>query len=465
MEERFSFSGKKVTVFGLGMSGGGVGTVEFLVRCGATDIRVTDAKSRQELSESVAKVSSLPGVRLFLGEHRKEDFTEVDMVIKNPRIPWTNTYVEMARQSNIPVEMDSSIFFALCNKPIIGVTGTKGKTTTSSGIAHLLKADGKNVLEAGIGDLPVLSLVDKIALCDVVVFELSSWRLSALSSIRKSPHIAVFTNIYPDHLNYYASMEEYVADKMNIARFQTEDDVFIYNAGNADLVRESKHSISRKVFFGREDSGGEGVFVKDGDLVCREGQTDSVFATLSDIRIPGDHNVENVLSAVAAARAFGVSFETIARGLLSFSGVSHRLECIGEKRGALWYNDSAATIPEATIAGIRSFGKPVILLAGGSDKNIDFTELGSIITEAWNVKGVVLFAGDATEKLTEAITSCGGQGKIFATVSSMKEAIACVLSHIEAKDVALLSPGAASFGLFKNEFDRGNQFREAVKEL
>jgi UDP-N-acetylmuramoylalanine--D-glutamate ligase len=465
MIDRFSFAGKKVTVFGLGSSGGGVGTVLFLVRAGATDIRVTDAKNAHELLESVAKIEQLPGVRLFLGEHRKSDFTDVDMVIKNPRISWTNEYIRMAREANVLVEMDSSIFFALCGKPVIGVTGTKGKTTTASCVSHLLKSAGKKVLEVGIGETPVLSLVEKIPECDVVVFELSSWRLSALSSIGKSPNIAVFTNFYPDHLNYYSSMEEYFTDKANIVRFQNAEDVFVYNAESSELVREAGRVLSRKLFFARDDRGGDGVFVRDGDLVCREGKTDSVFASLSDIRVSGKHNVGNVLAAIAATRAFGIDFESVARGILSFSGVSHRLEFVAEKKGALWYNDSAATIPDAAIVGIQSFEKSLILLAGGSDKNLDFDELGKTIAESWNVKGVVLFLGDATEKLIAAIREHGGESKILGTVSSMNEAIALATSHIEPKDVVLLSPGAASFGLFKNEFDRGNQFRERVKGL
>lgn len=465
MTDRFSFSGKKITVFGLGISGGGVGTVEFLVRQGATDIRVTDSKSAQELAESVAKIERLPGVRLFLGEHRTIDFTEVDMVIKNPRIPWSNEYVELAKRAGVPVEMDSSIFFALCEKPIIGVTGTKGKTTTASAIAHLLKVAGKQVLEVGIGEMPVLSLVERSAECDVVVFELSSWRLSALAQIRKSPHIAVFTNFYPDHLNYYSSMEEYFTDKANIVRFQNADDVFVYNAESPELVREAGRVISHPIFFAREGREGDGIFVREGDMVCREGKTDSVFASLSDIRVPGKHNIGNVLAAIAAARAFGVGFESIARGVLSFAGIPHRLEYVAERKQARWYNDSAATIPDAAIAGIKSFETPMVLLAGGSDKNLDFDELGKTIAESWHVKGAVLFAGDATEKLVAAICKYGGEKKIFGTVSSMKEAIACACDHIEPKDMVLLSPGAASFGLFRNEFDRGDQFREMVKSL
>ena len=466
MTGRFSFSGKKVTVFGLGISGGGVGTVEFLVRQGATDIRVTDSKSALELAESVAKIERLPGVSLFLGEHRKVGFTDVDMVIKNPRIPWNNEYIELAMGAGVPVEMDSSIFFALCEKPIIGVTGTKGKTTTASAIAHLLKVAGKNVLEVGIGEMPMLSLAERSAHCDVVVFELSSWRLSALPNIRKSPHIAVFTNLYPDHLNYYSSMEEYFADKENIDRFQGSGDIFVYNAEISELVREAGKVVSRPIFFAREEKGGDGVFVRGEHIFCREGSGESAFASLSDIHVPGKHMIGNMLAAIAATRAFGVDFEAIVNGLRSFSGIRHRLEYVAERNRAHWYNDSAATIPDAAIAGIESFeGFPMVILAGGSDKNLDFDEFGKTIAESRNVKGVVLFSGDASEKLVASIRKHGGGKKIFGTVFSMKEAIERACAYVEPEDIVLLSPGAASFGLFKNEFDRGDQFRETVKLL
>lgn len=463
--DQFSFSGKRVTVFGLGISGGGVGTVEFLAKRGAKEIIVTDTKSEEELSESVAKIRNLPGVTLVLGSHRKEDFTGVDLVIKNPRVPWTNEYVRLAQERGIPVEMDSGIFFALCPRPIIGITGTKGKTTTATAIAHLLRRTSRSVLEVGISDRPVLSLLDEVQEDTVVVFELSSWRLSGLRSVKRSPHIAVFTNFFPDHLNYYVSMEEYFADKANIFCFQREEDVFIYNAGDARL-REAAASVFSKLFpFSERDAERTGVFVRGEDIVIREEGRERIVAQVSDIRIPGEHARLNMLAAVAAVSAYGVSFEHLPDDLASFAGVPHRLEYVGEKRNIRWYNDTAATVPDAAIAGMRSFGEPLILLGGGSDKNLSFDEMGRYISETSSVLGVVLFAGDATEKLSTAIRLHGGGEKLLGEVSSMQEAIDLVFSQSILPKIALLSPGAASFGIFRNEFDRGDQFRERVGEL
>lgn len=463
--DQFSFSGKRVTVYGLGISGGGVGTVEFLAKRGAKEIIVTDSKSESELASSVAKIRDLPGVTLSLGSHRREDFTDVDLVIKNPRILWTNEYIRLAQDANVPVEMDSGIFFALCLRPIIGVTGTKGKTTTATAIAHLLRSAGHSVLEVGVSDRPVLSLLDEVRDDTVVVFELSSWRLSGLRSVKKSPHIAVFTNFFPDHLNYYESMEEYFSDKANIFCFQREDDTFVYHASDARL-REAAASVFSSLFpFSAQDAHRDGIFFRGEDIIVRKDEQENVVAKISDIRIPGEHARLNMLAAIAATSAYGVSMEHLSDHLSSFTGVPHRLEYVGEKKGIRWYNDTAATVPDAAIAGMRSFDEPLILLGGGSDKNLSFDEMGRYIAETSNVLGVVLFSGDASEKLVTALRSYNGDKKMLGMVSSMKEAINLVLSRENPPKIALLSPGSASFGIFKNEFDRGDQFREQVEDL
>lgn len=454
-----------MTVFGLGISGGGVGTVEFLVREGAREIRVTDEKSSEELADSIAKIRGLPGVTFALGGHQERDFTEVDAVIKNPRIPWTNPFILLSKEKGIPVFMDSSIFCARSKTPIVGVTGTKGKTTTSSAIAHLLRNAGTSVTEVGIGETPVLSLLAEAEASDVTVFELSSWRLSALPSIEKSPHISVLTNIAPDHLNYYDSMNSYVEDKMNIARFQTAEDTLIYNAEDPWIVEAvcTLNSPAHKKAFSFADHGLEGMYVRDGDIVSREGAKETVFASVSDVRLPGKHMLLNMLAALAATRAFGIDLETLSRSISSFSGVPHRLELVAIHNGVRWYNDTAATIPDATIAALRSFENPIVLIAGGSDKNLEFESLGKFIAESPSVKTTILFSGSATKKLVASIRAFGGARKIAAEVSSMEEAVTLARAQCESGDAVLLSPGSASFGLFRNEFDRGNQFRNSVR--
>ena len=265
------FKNKRVTVFGLGLNMGGVGTVRFLAEQGVREIIVTDIKSRAELGTSLEKLSKYKNITYILGQHRPEDFTRVDMVIKNPVIPWTNEYVKLAEKSGVPVEMDASIFFALCKAPIIGVTGSKGKTTTTTLLAHILENAGKRVVCAGIGQVGVLGMLGKVSAESVVVFELSSWRLSVLAHIKKSPPLAVLTNIYPDHLNYYKTMEAYIADKKNIFLFQKQTDTVIANFDDMEIrnmVQDAKGGI---IWFSKDhEIEGDGVWMRDDALLMRK---------------------------------------------------------------------------------------------------------------------------------------------------------------------------------------------------
>ncbi|OGI14430.1 MAG: UDP-N-acetylmuramoylalanine--D-glutamate ligase [Candidatus Moranbacteria bacterium RIFCSPHIGHO2_01_FULL_54_31] len=461
------FKNKRVTVFGLGLNMGGVGTVRFLAEQGVREIIVTDIKSRAELGTSLEKLSKYKNITYILGQHRPEDFTRVDMVIKNPVIPWTNEYVKLAEKSGVPVEMDASIFFALCKAPIIGVTGSKGKTTTTTLLAHILENAGKRVVCAGIGQVGVLGMLGKVSAESVVVFELSSWRLSVLAHIKKSPPLAVLTNIYPDHLNYYKTMEAYIADKKNIFLFQKQTDTVIANFDDMEIrnmVQDAKGGI---IWFSKDhEIEGDGVWMRDDALLMRKQGEKKVLMPIGGIALRGEHNISNVLAAAAAALAYGLSPKQIASGIQSFTGLPYRLERVGEKNGVAYYNDTAATIPEAAIAALRSFAEPVILIAGGSDKRLTFDALAQEILR--RSKGLILFKGEATEKLIQALKAhlpVENQERSFEVVESMAKAVELASRGAVAGDVVLLSPGAASFGIFKNEFDRGDQFRQAVEAL
>lgn len=461
------FKNKRVTVFGLGLNMGGVGTVQYLVREGAKEVIVTDIKSREELAPSLKKLASYKNVTYVLGQHRPEDFTRVDMVIKNPVIPWTNEYVKLALDHHIPVEMDSSLFFRFCKAPIIGVTGSKGKTTTATLIAHILEQAGKQVVRVGISQVGVLSMLDRVIKDSVVVFELSSWRLSALSPLKKSPHIAVLTNIYPDHLNYYKTMAAYQADKGNIFRFQKPSDIVIADFDNEE-ARTMVQDAPGAILFSSVKHGieGDGAWLADETLLVSGEGKESVLLPLSDVPLKGEHNISNVLLAALASLAAGLSVKEVRSGIKSFPGVPHRLEKVALKNSVTYYNDTAATIPDAAVAALRSFSEPVILIAGGSDKRLDFTSLAKeILTRS---KGLVLFKGEGTEKLLQALQDllpAEEKGRSFEVVESMEKAVELATRGAEPGDVVLLSPGAASFGLFKNEFDRGEQFRKAVEAL
>jgi UDP-N-acetylmuramoylalanine--D-glutamate ligase len=468
MFTRDFFAGKRVTVMGLGLNEGGVGTVRFLATLGVREIIVTDLKTESELAPSLRVLKLVKGVRYVLGEHQEKDFIETDLVIKTPGLPWTNPFIKTALAHGVPVTMDSGLFFDLCEAPIIGVTGTKGKTTTASLIAHLLEKAGKKVVRVGISQVSVLGELEKVDKESVVVFELSSWRLSVLSQLHKSPTVAVITNIYPDHQNYYANMEEYVEDKKNIFRFQSGADSVVLNGDNTWTQSMAGEARGNVVWFsGTGQVTSDGFSLRGDRLVLTSGGQQEEIATLAGTRFVGAHNRENAVAAVAAVRIWGIDPAVIQAGLLSFEGVPHRLELVGEKRGIRFYNDSAATIPEAAMAALESFTKPVYLIVGGSDKNLDFGRLACVILE--RAKGVIFLKGAGTDKLLAELRARLMENGLgvwrFEVVESMGKAVELATRSAEEGDIVLLSPGTASFGLFKNEFDRGDQFRQYVNEL
>lgn len=464
--KREDLKGKRVTVFGLGLNEGGVGTVEFLERSGVREIIVTDVKKRDDLLPSLAKLARYKNITYVLGQHRPEDFTHTDLVVKNPAIPWTNEYVRLAESKGVPVEMDSSLFFASCKNPIIGVTGTRGKTTTASMIAHILESAGRPVARVGISRMPVLGALEKVKPGEMVVFELSSWRLSALGRAKRSPGIAVWTNLYPDHLNYYRTMAGYRKDKKYIYQFQRKAGILVANS-SLDFIREEPPAGTTLFFSEAGAIPGDGVFFRGDEAVIVRGGAESVLFRTSDLMVPGDHNRANALAAAAVASVSGIPGASIAAALRSFRGVPHRLELLGEKRGVTYCNDTAATSPEGAIAALRSFGgKPIILIAGGADKNLSFGGFAEEILA--RTKGVVFFKGTATEAILREIRTrlpAEDARRPFEVVPGMDKAVEIASRAAEPGDIVLLSPGAASFGLFDNEFDRGERFRSAVAAL
>jgi UDP-N-acetylmuramoylalanine--D-glutamate ligase len=461
------FRDKKVTVMGIGLHGGGIATVRFFASAGAKVI-ATDLKTEKELAQSIEKLKDLKNVKFILGQHRIEDFENVDLVVKSPAASWSSKHIQVALKKKIPVEMDSSIFFKFCKLPIIGVTGTKGKTTTATLIAEILRAAGKKFFIAGIGQKPVLNLLDEIdgAKGGVVVFELSSWRLSALGREKLSPHIAVITNIFPDHLNYYGTMEKYIADKKYIFSSQKEGDFVVLNHDNENTLGLAGGAKSKKIFFtanAKIDSTNDFVGVKEGKIFYQSAGEDKIVCDLNDIKLQGGHNIGNILAAVAAVSVYGIAPEKICEAIKNFKGVPHRLEFVREIDGVKYVNDTAATMPDAAIAGINSFSKSVILIAGGMDKNLDFKEFAKAVSE--KVKKVVFLKGDATEKMKAELKKIDAENKIDSEFDNLKDAILRAKNISGPGDVILFSPGATSFNMFKNEIDRGDKFREAVEKL
>ncbi|MFA9262684.1 MAG: UDP-N-acetylmuramoyl-L-alanine--D-glutamate ligase [Undibacterium sp.] len=462
------FKGKRITVFGIGLNRGALATIRFLVESGVKEVIATDIKTKEDLAPTLKELASYKNITYILGQHRSEDFTHVDMVVKNPIIPWTNEYIKLAVDHGIPVEMDASLFICLVNQPMIGITGTKGKTTTSSLIAHILEQAGKKTVRAGISQIGFLDTIEAATESSTIVAELSSWRLSSFAAHAYSPAVAVVTNIYPDHLNYYKQMSAYIADKQNIVRFQKKTDVAVLNYDNEVTRAFATETKGKIIWFSEQEFfQGDGVFVRQEVVYERRGDIEEALFDWPKMHLFGEHNRSNILAAIAVARFQAVSEKTIAKALESFAGVPHRLEFVGEKNDVQFYNDTAATMPEASIAGIRAFTKPVVLIAGGADKAFDYESLAKVfVTET---KSVILFRGAATEKLLPLMekraNESGKSGVIFPVVTTMEDALQIAMDEAEPGNIVLLSPGAASFGLFQNEFDRGDQFRQGVQRL
>ncbi|HPN96463.1 MAG TPA: UDP-N-acetylmuramoyl-L-alanine--D-glutamate ligase [Candidatus Moranbacteria bacterium] len=457
---------KKITVMGLGLHGGGIGTARFLSELGA-QVTVTDIKSKEELAPALEKLKGCKNITYVFNQHRPEDFTAVDMVVKTPAAPWNNKYIKLALDNKIPVEVDSSLFFKLCKNTIIGVTGTKGKTTTATLIYEILKNSGKNVIKVGIGQVSVLDKLKEIKKDTIAVFELSSWRLSALGRYGLSPQIAVITNVYPDHLNYYKTMEEYVADKKLIFKNQKNGDVCVINFDDEVIKTWESDIKSQVIKISRQKiDKGKGSYASDGMIYLNDGNDENKIMEEKEIKIKGDHNVSNVLLAMGASQAAGIGLEDIKKAVSQFKGIAHRLEFVRELNGVKYYNDTTATTPESAISGISSFSEPVILIGGGSDKNLDMKDLAKVILE--KTKGVIFLKGQGTDKIISEIKKNlpeEEKNKEFATADSLEKAVEMAKGDAESGDIVLLSPGAASFGLFNNEFDRGDKFKEVVKAL
>lgn len=459
------FKGKRVTVFGIGLLGGGVGTIRYLVEHGAKVI-ATDIKTKEQLAHSLEQLSDLKNIEYVLGQHRSEDFTKVDMVIKTPVAPWNNKHIKLALEHKIPVEVDASLFFKLCKAPIIGVTGTKGKTTTAHMIYTILERSGQQPLKVGIGQTSVLDRLKLIKKNTVVVFELSSWRLSALKKAELSPQIAVFTNIFPDHMDYYSSMETYFNDKKNIYRFQKPKDWFIANCDDKEVCECTEEATAQVVRCGMHViNEGRSVYVDNGMIYINDGNDARKLIAVEKMSLRGAHNIPNVLMAIGAAYAQGAKPSVIADALRDMRNVPHRLEFVREKSGIKYYNDTASTVPRSAMAALDAFDKPIILIAGGSDKKLTYEEFAKAIRS--RVKGVVFIKGVATDKIISEIKkqSENEEEYKFAVVDAMDKAVEYASRSAVAGDIVLLSPGAASFGVFRNEFDRGNQFKRAVDDL
>jgi UDP-N-acetylmuramoylalanine--D-glutamate ligase len=484
---------KRALVMGLGVHGGGLGVARFLVGQGA-DVTITDLRGPDLLKPSLDALAGLP-IRYVLGEHREEDFRAADLVIRNPGVPRESRYLQIARAAGAAIEMEMTLFFRLCPGPILGITGTKGKTTTTLLAGAMIREQYPDTVVAGNLRVSALEALPRITAGTPVVLELSSWQLEGLGEAHLSPHYACITNISPDHLDRYGSMEAYVEAKEQIWRHQRLDDVVVLNANdeivsNMAVIEVGPSSVAWfadtntkwRADLQEQYSPHYIAYWRDNSLIWQQQHYrrgidwhEEVVCSLEDVPLLGSHNLANIAAATTLAKMFGIETEHIRDAIRKFVRIEHRLEFVRELDGVRYINDTTATAPEATIAALRSFEAPVVLIAGGADKNLPFDALARAIVE--RVKAVVLLCGTATPKLQSAISSqqlAISRSKhpadcrpptVAGPFDDFAQAIGVARELAQAGDVVLLSPGCASFGMFRNEFHRGDEFKRIVRGL
>ena len=461
---------------GLGLHDGGLGVTKFLVAQGA-DVTVTDLRSHDVLAPSLQALNGLP-VRLVLGEHRDEDFREAEIVIKNPAVRRDSRYLQIAREAGASIEMEFTLFFKLCPSPFVfGITGTRGKTTTTLMLGAMLKAWRPDTVIAGNLRSSALTKLPEIGPDTPIVLELSSWQLEGLGEQRISPAYAAVTNLSPDHMDRYRDLDDYAAAKQNICRWQRPGDIVVLNVNDPIVSGFSGVAGGSVGWFGDTvlPPGEFGTYLSEDDEIVWQDATgyEETIGPASLLKLRGRHNLLNALAATALARVAGVPNEIIANTLANFQGVADRLELVRELAGVRYYNDTTSTSPAGTVVALQAFegealvtGQPkIILIAGGADKQLDFAPMAQAIANpALGVKSVILLKGSATPRLTEAIQPLGFN-RLSEPYSDFAAAIKAAHEVATTGDIVLLSPGAASFGMFTHEFDRGQQFREIVGKL
>lgn len=453
--------GKRALVMGIGTRQGGLGVTRYLLDAGA-EVTVTDLRDAAELAETLRELAGLP-IRFVLGTHRREDFEQTDIVVRNPGVPHDSPWLRVARDAGASIEMEMTLFFRACPAPIIGITGTKGKTTTSTLCAAILTNFRDDTVLAGNMGRSALAYLPQITPETPVVIELSSWQLEGLGEHRLSPHIAVFTNLSPDHLNRYESMDDYLDAKLNIARYQQPGDWFVVNKDDAAVWGARETGAGRIVPFSLRDDGEAGAYLSDDRLIWRAGGQEREIARRTELRLAGSHNAANALAASAAALLAGADPEQARAALRSTGGVADRQELVAEIDGITFVNDTTATTPAAVVAALERFrDRPVVLIAGGSDKGVPLGDLAERIAQA--VECVVLLDGAVTGELQRQLTTAGA-AVVDGPFSSMEAAVAASVRHATPGAVVLLSPGCASFGMFRDEFHRGQAFRDAVNQI
>lgn len=442
---------------GLGQFGGGIGAVQFLLRHGAR-VTLTDQRPADQLADSLAQIDISRLERLTLGSHDPADFMSADVIVVNPAIPRDHPLLELARREGISLTSEMNLFWQHNRGKVLAVTGSNGKSTTTAMCHAIMQAAGRRCRLGGNIGCSLLRVVDEILLDDWVVLELSSFQLHDLNRISQSPDVAIITNFSPNHLDWHGTIENYRYDKQSILRWQMPHQTAVLNRDDADVCTWPTNG--RRLDFGLTAPTNElGMIVDEGEVRYRDEHRAFHFPLRDWVTLPGVHNFQNALAAACGTLAVGIPLDAVERGLRGYQPLPHRLQFVAEIQGRRFYNDSLATTPESAIFALEAFDRPIVLLAGGYDKQVDLTAFAHAISR--RTKAVALM-GQTAGAIDNALSTSPAARRIC---TNFRDAWDWAFAQSAPGDIVLLSPGCASYDWFRNFADRGEQFTAFVKEF
>lgn len=451
MRPGFDLEGKRVLVVGLARTG--IVTALFSAGYGAT-VTATDERPESELANTAQKLRAA-GVRLELGGFIPSSFLDQDLIVVSPGVPARIEPLENARAQGIPVWSEIELAWRFLRGKLIAITGSNGKTTTTSLVAHILKTSNVPTLLGGNIGTPLLALVETSVDTMVTVAEISSFQLETVEGFR--PEIGVLLNLTPDHLDRHVTFEDYAQAKMRMFENQLERDIALLNADDPEVTK--RMPAKPKIFwFSRQKRVATGAFLRDDQIIFRNEGSEVELARLADIQLRGQHNVENVLAACAAAYLAGATPSAIATGVKSFRGVEHRLEFVAEISGVQYYNDSKATNVDAAVKALEAFPGPLVVILGGRDKGSPYTPLRELLRERARL---VLLIGEAAEKIATDLSDAVR----FENAGTLPQALRIAAAHAQPGDTVLLAPACSSFDQFENYEHRGREFKDLVAKM
>ena len=451
MRPVFDLDGKRVLVVGLARTG--LVSALFSAAYGAK-VTATDERPIPEVAEAAEKLR-VAGVKLELGGFVPQTFLEQDLIVVSPGVPAKIEPLENARAKGIPVWSEIELAWRFLRGKLVAITGSNGKTTTTSLVAHILKTSNVPTLIGGNIGTPLLALVETSVDTSVTVAEISSFQLETIDSFR--PEIGVLLNLTPDHLDRHITFEEYAGAKMRMFENQLEKDIALLNADDPEVTK--RMPAKPKIFwFSRQKRVATGAFLRDDQIIFRHEGSEVELARLADIQLRGQHNVENVLASCAAAYLAGAVPAAIAAGVKSFRGVEHRLEFVAELSGVQYYNDSKATNVDAAVKAVEAFPGPLVVILGGRDKGSPYAPLRELLHERARL---ALLIGESAEKIAADL----GDAVAFENAGTLQQALHIAARHVQPGDTVLLAPACSSFDQFENYEHRGRAFKELVAQM